>query len=73
MRGLGVRTAKGEAYGIALKVLDGNQRCNPIAIMAVLEEMDLLTDDELDKLSPYKKIVLQNHRKIETGSIKVEL
>ena len=73
VRGLGIRTAKGEVYGIALKVLDGNQRCNPIAIMAVLEEMDLLTDDELDKLSTYKKIVLQNHRKIETGSIKVEL
>jgi len=73
VRGLGIRTAKGEVYGIALKVLDGNQRCNPIAIMAVLEEMDLLTDDELDKLSPYKKIVLQNHQKIETGSIKVEL
>ena len=73
VRGVGIRTAKGETYGVALKVLDGNQRCNPIAIMAVLEEMDLLTDDELDKLSTYKNIVLQNHRKIETGSIKVEL
>ena len=73
VRGIGIRTAKGETYGVALKVLDGNQRCNPIAIMAVLEEMDLLTDDKLDKLSTYKNIVLQNHRKIETGSIKVEL
>jgi len=73
VRGVGIRTAKGETYGVALKVLDGNQRCNPIATLAVLEEIDLLTDDELDKLSPYKKIVLQNHRKIETGSIKVEL
>jgi len=73
VRGVGIRTAKGETYGVALKVLDGNQRCNPIATLAVLEEMDLLTDDELDKLSTYKKIVLQNHRKIETGSIKVEL
>jgi len=73
VRGVGIRTAKGETYGVALKVLDGNQRCNPIATLAVLEDMELLTDDELDKLSTYKKIVLQNHRKIETGSIKVEL
>jgi len=73
VRGVGIRTAKGETYGVALKVLDGNQRCNPIATLAVLEDMELLTDDELDKLSTYKKIVLQNHQKIETGSIKVEL
>ena len=73
VRGVGIRTAKGETYGVALKVLDGNQRCNPIATLAVLEDMELLTDIELDKLSPYKNIVLQNHRKIETGSIKVEL
>ena len=73
VRGVGIRTAKGEKYGVALKVLDGNQRCSPIAIMAVLEEMGLLTDDELEKLRPYKKIVLKNHRTIETGSITVEL
>ena len=73
VRGLGIRTAKGEVYGIALKVLDGNQRCNPIAIMAVLEEMDLLTKDQSEKLSSYKNTVLRNHRKIETGIIAVEL
>ena len=73
VRGVGIRTAKGEKYGVALKVLDGNQRCSPIAALAVLEEMGLLTDDELEKLRPYKKIVLKNHRTIETGSIKVEL
>jgi len=73
VRGLGIRTAKGEVYGIALKVLDGNQRCNPIATMAVLAEMGLLTRDQSEKLSSYKKIVLRNHRKIETGKIAVEL
>ena len=73
VRGVGIRTAKGKTYGVALKVLDGNQRCSPIAVLAVLEEMGLLTDDELEKLRPYKKIVLKNHRTIETGSIKVEL
>jgi L-asparaginase II len=73
VRGLGIRTTKGEVYGIALKVLDGNQRCNPIATMAVLAEMGLLTRDQSEKLSSYKNTVLRNHRKIETGKIAVEL
>jgi len=73
VRGVGIRTAKGETYGVALKVLDGNQRCSPIATMAVLDELDLLTKDQSEKLSSYKKIVLRNHRKIETGIIAVEL
>ena len=73
VRGVGIRTAKGETYGVALKVLDGNQRCSPIATVAVLEELDLLTKDQSEKLSSYKKIAFQNHRKIETGTIKVEL
>ena len=73
VRGVGIRTAKGETYGVALKVLDGNQRCSPIATMAVLDELDLLTKDQSEKLSSYKKIGLQNHRKIETGIIAVEL
>ena len=73
VRGVGIRTAKGETYGVALKVLDGNQRCSPIATVAVLDELDLLTKDQSEKLSSYKKIGLQNHRKIETGIIAVEL
>ena len=73
VRGLGIRSGNGEVFGIALKVLDGNQRCSPIATMAVLDELDLLTKDQSEKLSSYKKIVLRNHRKIETGIIAVEL
>jgi L-asparaginase II len=73
VRGLGIRSGNGEVFGIALKVLDGNQRCSPIATMAVLDELDLLTKDQSEKLSSYKKTVLRNHRKIETGIIAVEL
>ena len=73
VRGLGIRSGNGEGFGIALKVLDGNQRCSPIATMAVLDELDLLTKDQSEKLSSYKKTVLRNHRKIETGIIAVEL
>ena len=73
VRGLGIRSGNGEVFGIALKILDGNQRCSPIATMAVLDELDLLTKDQSEKLSSYKKTVLRNHRKIETGIIAVEL
>ena len=73
VRGLGIRSGNGDVFGIALKVLDGNQRCSPIATMAVLDELDLLTKDQSEKLSSYKKTVLRNHRKIETGIITVEL
>ena len=73
VRGLGIRSGNGEVFGIALKVLDGNQRCSPIATIAVLDELDLLTKDQSEKLSSYKKTVLRNHRKIETGIIAVEL
>ena len=73
VRGLGIRSGNGEVFGIALKVLDGNQRCSPIATMAVLDELDLLTKDQSEKLSSYKKTVLRNHRKVETGIIAVEL
>ena len=73
VRGLGIRSGNGEVFGIALKVLDGNQRCSPIATMAVLDELDLLTKDQSEKLSSYKTKVLRNHRKIETGIIAAEL
>ena len=55
VRGLGIRVGNGEVFGIALKVLDGNQRCSPIATMAVLEELDLLTKDQSEKLVHTKK------------------
>ena len=73
VRGLGIRAANGEVFGIALKVLDGSQRCSPIATIAVLDELDLLTNNQSEKLSSYKKTVLRNHRKIKTGIIAVEL
>ncbi|MFQ6678194.1 MAG: asparaginase [Fidelibacterota bacterium] len=73
VRGLGIRNKNGGAYGIALKVLDGNQRCSPQAAIAILEEMDLLSKDELNTLNKYSKTTLKNHRKLNVGSIEVEI
>ena len=73
VRGLGIRTSSGGVYGIALKILDGNQRCNPIATLAILKELKLINHAQLEALQSYDNIRLQNHRNIETGSIQVEL
>jgi L-asparaginase II len=73
VRGLGIRNKDGEVYGIALKVLDGNQRCSPQVTMAILKEMDLLSKNEMDALNKYSKTTLRNHRKLNVGSIEVEI
>jgi len=73
VRGLGIRNEDGEVFGIALKVLDGNQRCSPPAMMAVLNELNLLSNDENSKLLKYQNTILKNHRKLNVGSIKVEI
>ena len=73
VRGLGIRDEGGEVYGIALKVLDGNQRCSPIAMMSILKELDLLSTHELNELKKYTKITLKNHRNLNVGSIEVEM
>ena len=73
VRGLGIRNDNGEVFGIALKVLDGNQRCSPQAMMAVLNEMNLLSKDENSKFIKYQNTILKNHRKLNVGSIKVEI
>lgn len=73
VRGLGIRKENGEVYGIALKVLDGNQRCSPQAMMGILSEMDLLSSDEKSHLAKYQKTNLKNHNKLSVGSIEVEI
>ena len=73
VRGLGIRTDNGEAYGMAIKIIDGSQRCNPKATIAILKELKLINDKQLDALHSYDNIVLQNHRGLEIGYIQVEL
>ncbi len=73
VRGLGIRKENGDVYGIALKVLDGNQRCSPIAMMNVLKKMELLSIDEKSQLTKYQKTILKNHNKLSVGSIEVEI
>lgn len=73
IRGIGVQTENGEAIGIAVKVLDGTQRAAPVATMAVLHHLNLLTEKESDALSGYTVSKLTNHRKIHIGDITAEI
>ena len=69
VRGLGIRQKNGNVIGIALKVLDGNQRANSPGTLTLLKELELLGQNELDKLAAYETVELTNHRKKITGKI----
>ena len=73
VRGIGLHTSTGKTLGIAIKVLDGNQRCSAAVTMAILKHLNLITDKNLDLLDSYTHPVLRNHRKIVVGRIEVEI
>ena len=69
VRGVAFRNKNGETFGLALKVLDGNQRANPVATMAVLEHLKFIEEEDLAGLKDYRNPKLFNLRKIQTGNI----
>lgn len=69
VRGVALKTKEYGPIGIAIKVLDGNFRALPIATMKFLEHLELLTDQEREKLSQYRTKILKNHNNIEIGRI----
>ena len=44
-----------------------------MATIAILKELKLISEEQLEALQIYDNIKLQNHRGIEVGSIQVEL
>jgi L-asparaginase II len=73
IRGMVIRSSKFGLVGIAQKVLDGNQRANEAAIMAVLNQLELLNSEEAEALQKHIKKPLYNHRKIHIGDVKAKL
>ena len=69
VRGIALKTKEHGPLGIAIKILDGNLRAMPIAVMALVEHLELLTNDELKRLDEYRKKILTNHNGIEVGQI----
>ncbi|SVE21964.1 uncharacterized protein METZ01_LOCUS474818 [marine metagenome] len=64
-----LKTKKYGIIGIALKVLDGNQRACETATMATLNHLGVLKEKEKALLSKHETMQLYNHRHIHTGDI----
>ncbi len=71
VRGVGIKTEKYGVVGIALKVLDGNQRCLPQATISMLNKLELLTDSEQKELEKWSDEKRYNNRKIHIGDRKI--
>ncbi|MFC1550073.1 asparaginase [Candidatus Neomarinimicrobiota bacterium] len=72
IQGIAFQQGNGKSIGIALKVLDGNPRCLPVAIMSLLKKLDLLSKSESDQLKYWATKKLFNHRKLHIGNILVD-
>ena len=73
IRGIVIKTKKYGLTGIAIKVLDGNQRAIEVATMGTLNYLNVLKEEEKNKLLQYESRPLYNHRKIHVGDIKIEI
>ena len=73
VRGIVIKSNKYGIMGIAIKVLDGNQRAIEVASMAVLNHLSVLKNCEKERLLQYQTTPLYNHRKIYIGDIKSEI
>jgi len=69
IRGMVIQTEQYGVVGIAQKIIDGNQRANETAIMAILNYLDLLNIEQKTELKKYNKKPLYNHRKIHIGNV----
>ena len=58
------------ALGVALKVEDGGTRGLNPAIVAILEQLDLMTPEAGEKLDRYRQPAILNHRQEEVGRIR---
>ena len=70
IRGLVIKTEKYGVVGIAQKIVDGNQRANETAIIAILNHLNLLQPNEREYLQKYETKKLFNHNKIHIGNVK---
>lgn len=71
--GIRCLAVRGEiSLGIAIKIEDGCTRASAAVMLSVLEQLELITKEEIAKLSNYRIPVLKNHRGIETGQILAE-
>lgn len=56
--------------GIALKIADGSERARSVALLAILDHLDVLTDEEKHQLESHITPVIVNSRGLTVGEIR---
>ena len=73
VRGISLNTEKYGPIGVSIKILDGSFRAMPLAVMKLLEHLELLSEDEKNKLHKFKTKKLTNHNGIQIGHIEAHV
>lgn len=68
----GILTAAlpGRGLGIALKIADGSDRARSVALLAILDHLDVLSDEEKQKLASHITPMIVNSRGLTVGEIR---
>jgi len=60
-----------KGLGVAIKVEDGDiRRARDPVVIETLRQLELLNDDQLEKLARYARSTVFNHRKIDVGAVR---
>ncbi len=70
---IAIRDEKGQPYGLVVKVLDGNSRPRPQAVMGILHRFGLIDDLHLNQLNPHLKPIFKNWAGHLEGILETEL
>ena len=73
IQGLAMKTKKHGVIGMALKVLSGSHLVRDVAIMKVLNHMNLLSTTEMEALNKYIEKPIMNHNGIQTGCVSAKI
>ena len=73
VRGISLITEKYGPIGVSVKILDGSFRAMPLAVMKLLDHLELLSEDEKNKLNKFITKKLTNHNGIQIGHIEAHV
>jgi L-asparaginase II len=62
-----------KGLGIALKIADGSSRARSVALLAILDHLDILSEEEKQKLQTHISPTILNSRDVEVGTIRPAL
>jgi L-asparaginase II len=60
----------GRGLGIAVKIVDGGTRARSVALLAILDHLNVLSDDEKHKLQAHMSPAIVNSRDLAVGEIR---